>query len=90
MVPEMFGGWPLALGDCDNGGMYKASMLLLFNPWRKVNELKNGHNSFSKAFAEFEGLMSVKVRERIDHIQSYYKCDCGSPDTGGNSLYDKL
>lgn len=44
----------------------------------------------SKAFAEFKGSMSVEVRERIDHIQLYYKCDCGSPDTDRNSLYDKL
>jgi hypothetical protein len=28
----------------------------------------------------------IEVRERIDHIQSYYECDCGSPDTDGNSL----
>jgi hypothetical protein len=55
-----------------------------------VKELKNGHNSFSKAFAEFKGLMSVEVRERIDHIQLYYECDCGSPDTDGNGLYNKL
>jgi len=90
MVPEMFGGWPPALSDCDDRGMYEAAMLLLFNPWRKVKELKNGHNSFSKAFAEFEGSMSVEVRERIDHIQSYYECDCGSADTDGNGLYDEL
>ena len=48
-------------------------MRLLLNPWRKVKELKNGHNSFSKAFAKFKGSMLVKVRERIDHIPANSK-----------------
>jgi hypothetical protein len=80
----------LDASDAGHHHGYEASMFLLFNLWRKVKELKNGHNSFSKAFAEFEGLMSVKVRERIDHIQLYYECDCSSPNTDGNSLYNKL
>jgi hypothetical protein len=55
-VPGMCGGWPPALEDCEDGEVYKASMLLLFNPWRNLKKLKkNAHDSFGKAFAEFEG-----------------------------------
>lgn len=68
-VPEMCGGWPPALEDCEDREVYEASMLLLFDPWRNLKKLKNGHDSFGKAFAEFEGRMSIQVRERIDHIQ---------------------
>ena len=91
-VPEMCGGWPPALEGCKDGEVYKASMLLLFDPWRDLKKLKNGHNSFSKAFAEFEGWMSMQVRERIDHIQLYYECDWRNPNriANGNSLYDEL
>ena len=77
VVPEMFGGWPPALDDCEDGGLYEACMLLLFNPWRNVRRLKNGHESFGAAFAGFEQAMSDEVRERIDHIQSYHQCGWG-------------
>ena len=91
-VPEMCGGLPSALEDCKDREVSKASMLLLFNPWRNLIKLKNGHDSFSKAFAEFEGWMSIQVRERIDHIQLYYECDWGNPDSiaDRSSLYDEL
>jgi hypothetical protein len=88
----MCGGWPPALEDCEDREVYEASMLLLFDPWRNLKKLKNGHDSFGKAFAEFKGRMSIQVRERIDHIQLYYECDWRNPDriADGNSLYDKL
>jgi hypothetical protein len=47
--------------------------LLLFNPWRNLKNLKNGHDSFSKAFVVFENVMADKVRRCINHIQSYYE-----------------
>ncbi|KIM91126.1 hypothetical protein PILCRDRAFT_1329 [Piloderma croceum F 1598] len=92
IVPEMLGGWPPALDSCEDREMYEASMLLLFNPWQNLKELKNGHNSFGKAFAEFEGIMSSEVREKIDHIQSYYECEGGNQERiiDGNSFYDEL
>jgi len=92
VVPEIFGGWPPALQDTDNNGLYKASMLLLFNPWRNLKNLKNGHDSFSKAFAAFENVMADKVRRHIDHIQSYYECDWSGLLGGsrGYSLFNEL
>jgi hypothetical protein len=33
VVLEIFGGWPPALQQTDDKGLYEASMLLLFNPW---------------------------------------------------------
>jgi len=91
-VPEMCGGWPPALGNCEDKEVYEAAMLFLFNPWRNLKQLKNGHDSFGKVFAEFEGQMSNQVRVRIDHIQSYYECDWGNPDriADENSLYYEL
>jgi hypothetical protein len=50
----MFGGWPLTLENFEDGELYKASMLLLFDPLRELWRLKNSHKTFSKAFAEFE------------------------------------
>jgi len=76
----MFGGWPLALDDHKDGGLYEAYMLLLFNPWRNLWGLKNSHKSFGTAFAGFEQAMSDEVREWIDHIQSYHQCGGGGPE----------
>jgi len=75
VVPEIFGRWSPALQDTDNNSLYKASMLLLFNPWRNLKNIKNGHDSFSKAFTAFENVIVDEVRRCIDNIQSYYKCD---------------
>ena len=58
----------------------------------KPEKVKNAHDSFGKAFAEFKGQMFMQVRERIDHIQSHYECDWRNPDriANVNSLYDEL
>jgi hypothetical protein len=74
VVPEIFGGWPPALQQTDDKGLYKASMLLLFNPWRNLQDLKSGHDSFKGAFTVFESVMLNEVRNRIKHIQSYHEC----------------
>jgi hypothetical protein len=42
-------------------------MLLLFNPWRDIRGLKNGHESFGRAFIEFEQVMTSEVGEQISH-----------------------
>ena len=54
IVPEMFRGWLPTLENFEDGKLYEASMLLLFDPWRELRRLKNSHKTFSKAFAEFE------------------------------------
>ena len=77
VVPEVIGGWPPALDDCGDKGLYEASILLLFCPWRDIKHLKNGHDTFADAFMDFEKRMPNDVRERIDNIQSYYECRWG-------------
>ena len=57
VVPNLIGGWPPALDDCSDNGLYEASMLLLFNPWQDLRKLKNGHNTFGSMFTEFEMVM---------------------------------
>ena len=52
IVPEMFRGW--LLENFEDGKLYEAFMLFLFNSWRELQRLKNGHENFSKAFTEFE------------------------------------
>ena len=90
MVPEVFGGWLPALQDIADNDLYEASMLLLFNPWRNLEGLKRGHNSFAEAFRAFESTMTDEVRDRIEHIQSYYECEWSSllADAEGYSLFD--
>jgi hypothetical protein len=90
VVPEILGGWLPALQDTDDNGLYEASMLLLFEPWRNLRNLKSGHDSFGEAFAAFESGMSEDVRNRIDHIQSYHECEWSGllGDIGGYSLFD--
>jgi hypothetical protein len=46
-----------------DGGLYEACMLLLFNPWRDIWGLKNGHESFGRAFIEFEQVMTLSKNE---------------------------
>ena len=81
IVPEFFGGWPPLSDSYEDGGLYEACMLVLFNPWRDIRGLKNGHESFGRAFVEFEQGMSGEVRDWIDHIQSYYQCGSGGVDS---------
>jgi hypothetical protein len=90
VVPEVFGGWPPALQNTADNDLYEASMLLLFNPWRNLEGLKRGHNSFAEVFGAFESTMSDEVRDRIEHIQSYYECEWSSllADAEGYSLFD--
>ena len=65
-------------------------MLLLFNPWRNLEGLKRGHNSFAEVFGAFESTMSDEVRDQIEHIQSYSECEWSSllADAEGYSLFD--
>ena len=90
MAPEVFGGWLPALQNIADNDLYKASMLLLFNPWRNLEDLKSSHNSFAEAFGAFESTMSDEVRDRIKHIQSYYECEWSSllADAEGYSLFN--
>jgi hypothetical protein len=57
----MFGGWPPLLDGYKDRELYEACMLLLFNPWRDIQGLKNGHKSFGRAFVEFEQVMTSEV-----------------------------
>ena len=54
IVPKMFRGWLLTLENFEDSELYEAPMLLLFDPWRELRRLKNGHKNFGKAFTEFE------------------------------------
>ncbi|KIM71481.1 hypothetical protein PILCRDRAFT_17039 [Piloderma croceum F 1598] len=87
VVPEVFGGWPPTLQNIADNDLYKASMLLLFNPWRNLEDLKSGHNSFAEVFGAFESMMSDEVR---DQIESYYECEWSSllADAEGYSLFN--
>jgi hypothetical protein len=87
VVPEVFGGWPPALQNITDNDLYEASMLLLFNPWRNLEGLKRGHNSFAEAFGAFESTMSDEVRDRG---YSIYECEWSSllADAEGYSLFD--
>ena len=91
-MPEIFGGWPPALHNTDDKGLYEASMLLLFNPWRDLGDLKSGHHLFAEVFGAFESMMSEEVRNQIENIQSYYECEWSSllADVEGYSLFDGL
>ena len=93
MVLEVFGGWPPTLQNTDDNDLYEASMLLLFNPWRNMGDLKSGHHSFAEAFEAFKlSTMSDEVRDQIEHIQSYYECERSSllADVEGYSLFDEF
>jgi len=90
VVPEMF-GWPPLLHRYEDEELYEGCILLLFNPWRDIRQLKNGHESFGRAFVHFEEVMSREIRDRIDHIQSYHKCGWGGVDRvfeGDNWFHD--
>jgi hypothetical protein len=84
-------GWPPSLHRYEDGELYEGCILLLFNPWRDIQRLKNGHESFGRAFAEFEEVMSSKTRDQIDHIQLYYECGWEGGDRafeGDNWFHD--
>jgi hypothetical protein len=74
VIPELIGGWPPVSDNAPLGDLYKASMLLLFNPWRDIKRLKGKQGSFGEAYADFEENMSDKVHVQIKNIQTFYKC----------------
>jgi len=75
VVLELIGGWPPASDDEAKGDLYKASMLLMFKPWRDIGRLKEDKGSFVAVFGQFEKNMSDKVRVRLENIQAFYDCD---------------
>lgn len=51
--------------------LYCASMLMLFEPWRSLLELKG--ESLDVAFTEYLGVCSKRERDIMDNIQWYYE-----------------
>jgi hypothetical protein len=66
----------LLLVPSANKGLHKASILLLFCAWRDFKNQKNGHDTFTTLFMDFEKRMLNNVRECIYNIQSYHECRC--------------
>ena len=77
-MPELIGGWPPTSDDgAKRGLIYEALMLLLFNSWRNIRRLREGHGTFAEVFADFESMMSNEVRAyvQVENIQALYGGD---------------
>lgn len=66
------GPFPPRSDDSDQSDLYYASMLVLFKPWRTLDDLKAGDESWSSAFTRLQSTASERVRRMIDGIQYYH------------------
>ena len=58
-----------------NPGKYFHTLLLLFKPWRHLEDLKNGHVTYVESFKHLENSLSVamKYHEKLAEIQNAFE-----------------
>lgn len=74
MLPNFVGQWFPRKDDPDQVELYTASMLVLLQPWSKLQELKSERESFTEALARFNHVATPRALYILDNIQYHYKC----------------
>ena len=74
-LPNFVGPYFCKRDDDEPSDLFFASMLMLFKPWRKLEEdLKRVTETWKEAFERWLPTTSFTVRRMMDNIQYYYEC----------------
>ena len=77
-LPRFVGRWFCRSDDDFEKDLYRASILLLLKPWRKLQELKDGMETFEEAFKWFMLHTDEKCKRVVANIDYYYECSDGA------------
>ncbi|KAJ3965944.1 hypothetical protein EV361DRAFT_809857, partial [Lentinula raphanica] len=53
---------------------YSRLMLILFKPWRKIEDLRESSELWSEAFAKFKACCDTSVVKFMDNMQLLHEC----------------
>ena len=76
--PRFIGKWFCRSDDDHEKDLFRASMLLLLKPWRKVHELKGNEDTFERAFESFMLQADEKSKRVVANVEYYYECSDGA------------
>lgn len=57
---------------------YSATMLMLFKPWRHLDQLKEGFDTWTEAFDRFLQTASHRTHSLISNIQHFHRCSAAA------------
>lgn len=76
-LPNFIGPYFCKQDDDESSDLFFASMLMLFKPWRKLEEdLKRATETWKEAFEHWLLTTLCMVHRMMDNIQYYYECQC--------------
>ena len=73
-MPYFPGQWFPKQDPEDCNGLFEASMLALFKPWRSLTDLKRPEQTFREAFQDFIREAPFETRRLIKNIQFFHEC----------------
>ena len=73
-LPRFIGKWFCRSDNDLERDLFRASMLMLLKPWRKLHELKGIMETFESAFETFMLQTSKESQRVVANVQYYYEC----------------
>ncbi len=67
--------------DLDSAELYSAAMLMLFKPWRKLEDLRAGHSSWKAAFDVLFQSTDQTIRNMLSNIEHYHMAKMAADQT---------
>lgn len=77
-LPRIVGKWFSRSDNDSETEFFKASMLMLLKPWRRLHELKTDGDTFEIAFEAFMSQANEKCHRVVANVQYYYECFDGA------------
>ncbi|KAH7924255.1 hypothetical protein BV22DRAFT_1047590 [Leucogyrophana mollusca] len=73
-LPNVVGPFPPRRDDPHHKNLYYAAMLSLLTPWRSLDDLLAGYDSWEEAFSVFANVASQWDKDIMAGVQYYYDC----------------
>jgi hypothetical protein len=77
-MPYFLGPWFPKREEENCNGLFEASMLALFKPWRTMADLKQENRSFREAFDIFVANTLAETCQIIRNVQFFHECSEGA------------
>lgn len=77
-LPRFVGKWFCRSDNDSERDLFRASMLMLLKPWRKLHELKSTTETFENAFESFMSQTNERCKRVVENVQYYYHCSDGA------------
>jgi hypothetical protein len=77
-LPRFVGKWFCRSDNDFEKDFFRASMLMLLKPWRKLHALKGDMETFKNAFETFMLQADEKCKRVVANVEYYYECSDGA------------